>query len=579
MGHVQSDRTGCMLRIYIAIVLFLCLPALAVSLPESTEPSYYFLDETPVVSLSDWRVDDSIVVTAGLPFRSFGLSARGVFVLTHHFGLPEPLFKSEPVAVCVQGAISSATLAWDGVALGGGGSSFTVIIPDSLLRPGLHRIDITVQHAGAFSAIVAQPPELGYLPAILSRHANTDHVTWLLAGVFIATALFLVALAAGRGSHPSMAIFGLYSGACAANMLILAAALAPGADPHFFYASAIAGDIPWYLMTVLLPVFFLFTFATPNRVRISVAIAGLALLPVVGARMAMLAILPASYMAPALFSNQVAAWIGIALALVVAARGVLLKQAGAVTALIGLSVFFAGILLSGFAGSANGWSLGLCVLNLFLLISLSRQMAARAEQHHVLQTRGLRLEMDLLKKHIQPHFLLNSLNSIVAWIEEDPPTAARLVEAFGRELRLLLDMAREPLVPLSREIELCRTHLTVMSLRHDRHYSLDMVSPDSSLRIPPLIVHTLVENGISHGFSERSSGLFTVACASCRNTFELRISNNGSTDVRPSIGGGTGLLYVKARLEEAFPGKWTLTSGPLDNGWETIITITQGFDA
>ena len=34
---------------------------------------------------------------------------------------------------------------------------------------------------------------------------------------------------------------------------------------------------------------------------------------------------------------------------------------------------------------------------------------------------------------------------------------------------------------------------------------------------------------------------------------------------------GTGLRYIKARLEESFPGRWTLSGGPVPEGWRTEI--------
>ena len=36
---------------------------------------------------------------------------------------------------------------------------------------------------------------------------------------------------------------------------------------------------------------------------------------------------------------------------------------------------------------------------------------------------------------------------------------------------------------------------------------------------------------------------------------------------------GTGLRYIKARLEESFTGRWTLSGAPVSDGWETVIEI------
>jgi hypothetical protein len=46
--------------------------------------------------------------------------------------------------------------------------------------------------------------------------------------------------------------------------------------------------------------------------------------------------------------------------------------------------------------------------------------------------------------------------------------------------------------------------------------------------------------------------------------------------------GGTGLRYVRARLEESFPGRWQLHDGPVEGGWCTVIELadaTAGGDA
>ena len=62
-------------------------------------------------------------------------------------------------------------------------------------------------------------------------------------------------------------------------------------------------------------------------------------------------------------------------------------------------------------------------------------MAEQNRRRQESELRSARLELELLKKHIQPHFLLNSLNSVIAWLEEEPSTAVRLVNALAEELR------------------------------------------------------------------------------------------------------------------------------------------------
>src|SRR3546814_17345028 len=60
-----------------------------------------------------------------------------------------------------------------------------------------------------------------------------------------------------------------------------------------------------------------------------------------------------------------------------------------------------------------------------------------------------RLELDLLKKHLKPHFLMNTLTALAGWIEETPHTAVRLFGALAEEFRTLVDVSGWACVPLA----------------------------------------------------------------------------------------------------------------------------------
>jgi len=226
-----------------------------------------------------------------------------------------------------------------------------------------------------------------------------------------------------------------------------------------------------------------------------------------------------------------------------------------------------------------GWGLGFALLIVFLTISLSRQMAQRNQAFHEAQIRSARLELDLLKKHIQPHFLLNSLNSIIAWLEEDPQTAARLVNALADELRLLLKSGRTTVGKLSEELKLCRAHLSVMSLRYGKEYSLTTENVTGEEIVPPLVIHTLVENGLTHGYAGKERGIFIlkkqedearVVYTLFNDSAEKEDENSGKK------GDGTGGKYITSRLEEVFSGRWSFSSHRVPGGWEAVITIRKG---
>src|SRR3546814_16789444 len=103
-----------------------------------------------------------------------------------------------------------------------------------------------------------------------------------------------------------------------------------------------------------------------------------------------------------------------------------------------------------------------------------------------------RLELDLLKQHLKPHFLMNTLTALAGWIEESPHTAVRMVDALADEFRTLVDVSGRALIPLEDELALCREHLEVMGFRRAPAYVLDARLDPESTAVPPEVSLTLI---------------------------------------------------------------------------------------
>lgn len=207
----------------------------------------------------------------------------------------------------------------------------------------------------------------------------------------------------------------------------------------------------------------------------------------------------------------------------------------------------------------------------------------RSEQLRTRQSQlsSARLETELLKRNIQPHFLLNSLGSIAQFVEENPAIASRMIDALADEFRLVSRLSQRQLVSLGEEIDLCEAHLRVMSLRREASYRLEVDVPDRTAPIPPALLHTLVENAITHG-GPSHSGERVVRLAETRTADGSRVielhspmtAHTGPSVAIKARSDGTGLRYVKARLEESFPGSWTFEAAPTGNGWRVRIVIS-----
>ncbi|WP_239327622.1 ATP-binding protein [Paenibacillus sp. ACRRX] len=120
----------------------------------------------------------------------------------------------------------------------------------------------------------------------------------------------------------------------------------------------------------------------------------------------------------------------------------------------------------------------------------------------------LRMEAAYLQAQIQPHFLFNSLNSIMALSEIDTVKMHKLIEAFSAYLRISFNFWNsEQLVPLEHELNLVRSYLYIEKERFDeRLHIVWEVNSDMALQLPPLTIQPLVENAVKHGILSRFKG-------------------------------------------------------------------------
>jgi two-component system LytT family sensor kinase len=169
-------------------------------------------------------------------------------------------------------------------------------------------------------------------------------------------------------------------------------------------------------------------------------------------------------------------------------------------------------------------------------------------------------QLDALRYQLNPHFLFNGLNSIRALIDEDAGRARRMITALSEFLRYPLTSAAGHDVPLATEIAALRNYLALEQIRfEDRlQVTIDISEEAESAAVPSFLLHPLVENAITHGFSSSPTPLTLRVAARLRDEMLcVEVINSGrwrpthaSADRR---GTGTGLRNVQSRLEVVAP--------------------------
>jgi sensor histidine kinase YesM len=159
-----------------------------------------------------------------------------------------------------------------------------------------------------------------------------------------------------------------------------------------------------------------------------------------------------------------------------------------------------------------------------------------------------------LAAQVHPHFLFNTLNSISALIPEDPRAAERLVERLAALLRASLD-GGSGTVPLGHELSIVHDYLEIEKARlGDRlRYAIDVPAPLLACAVPPLAVHTLVQNSVKHAIAPRpDGGEVRVTARTTGADVVVEVADSGSGFVRAALPAGHGLDNLRARLEALF---------------------------
>ena len=190
-----------------------------------------------------------------------------------------------------------------------------------------------------------------------------------------------------------------------------------------------------------------------------------------------------------------------------------------------------------------------------------------------------------LQAQIQPHFLFNTLSSIVwcAYRNEDEETA-ELTQQLSRVLRASM-AGGETTVPLADELALIRDYMAIQQARYGERleYSEEVGPGFEHTEMPRMTLQPIVENAIRHGLEQTLEPCrVRVYGAVCGENAHNTIENNGS-EIPPDIlerlqngklspsGTGVGLRNIQQRIQLAFSEEYGLKFAS-ENG-RTMVTV------
>ncbi len=171
----------------------------------------------------------------------------------------------------------------------------------------------------------------------------------------------------------------------------------------------------------------------------------------------------------------------------------------------------------------------------------------------VLEAEKLRAQAELaqLRSHLEPHFLLNTLNAIAGLVTEDPRQARRLIGSLGDLLRDSIAPGNE-METLDAQIEWLRRYAQILETRHTGQLAFHWEIGDGTPRalLPRLLLQPLVENAVKHGALMRAGGgEITVRTKLDGSRLVVTIEDNGPGVAKAATRPGAfGLASVRRRL-------------------------------
>jgi len=224
-----------------------------------------------------------------------------------------------------------------------------------------------------------------------------------------------------------------------------------------------------------------------------------------------------------------------------------------------------------------------------------RRELSKQRKKLIAQKQMAEFELHALRSQMNPHFVFNSLNAILYYInDEDFDNSENYLIKFSHLIRMIFDFSRKKSIRLKQEIELLTSYLKLEKMRFGDHLDYCIqIAPELDIKkteIPTLLLQPIVENAVNHGiFHKKDKG---VICLNFKyidkNTFEVVIQDDGvgierskqinEASLKKHNSRSTQILKERINLLN-LSGKWHITYKFIDatqdkqNPYNTIVKL------
>ncbi|MFS0636508.1 sensor histidine kinase [Mesobacillus foraminis] len=231
-----------------------------------------------------------------------------------------------------------------------------------------------------------------------------------------------------------------------------------------------------------------------------------------------------------------------------------------------------------------------------VITGLSSLLSSQLEIAEADKARQLAKEAEIkaLQAQISPHFLFNTLNTIVSLVRIDPAKARKLLVSLSHYLRQNLNVTTHTMTSLEQELKHVKAYLELEEARFaDKLEVIYEIDPGALYKyIPPLTLQPIVENAIKHGIKNKESDCrIKITIKKCKRATYVKVEDNGhgmdslrasqigKSPIPSDTGTGLALYNVNRRLTMMFGEDAELKiKSQQDSGTEIAFSIPYDGD-
>ncbi len=157
-------------------------------------------------------------------------------------------------------------------------------------------------------------------------------------------------------------------------------------------------------------------------------------------------------------------------------------------------------------------------------------------------------ELQGLRSQVNPHFLFNSMNTLMNIIEEDQALATSFLNKLSHVYRYILEKRDDHLIPLKEELKFIESYVFLQKERFKNNLKVELSIEHKYLDklILPLSLQMLFENAIKHNIISRKKPLQIEVFVEDNY---LVIKNNLQLKMQAMPSTGVGLENIKSRFQ------------------------------